>query len=171
MRQMLREGTGPRPDMHARVCWKHRHAQTAWPSACPRRLLGARRGWGSTSHVWRVRFGCLNFMGELGRFPLHRGFRFRGRRDTFPRPSTDVLPGAPLRPGQALLAQGPVQISWQARLCSEVKYRRPGRRNTSARSGSGFLAERFDARRVFSRIRLRLRVVHAAVRPARDRKP
>ena len=73
MRQMLREGTGPRPDMHARVCWKHRHAQT---SACPRRLLGARRGWGSTSHVWKVRFACLNLMGELGRFPLHRGFRF-----------------------------------------------------------------------------------------------
>ena len=35
-----------------------------------------------------------------------------------------------------------------------------------ARSGSDFLAEHFNTRRVFLRLRLRLRVVHAAVRPS-----
>ena len=54
---------------------------------------------------------------------------------------------------------------------SEVKFKRPGRRTTSARSGSDFLPERLDTRRILSRLRLRLRVGHTAARPARDRKP
>ena len=63
----------------------------------------------------------------------------------------------------ALLSQGPVQIRGR-RDISKAKRSRPARRTTSARSGSDFLAERFDARRVFSRLRLRLRAVHTAVR-------
>ena len=34
----------PARKMHARVCWKNGNAQTAWPSACPRGLLGVRWG-------------------------------------------------------------------------------------------------------------------------------
>ena len=75
---------------------------------------------------------------------------------------------------QHVRPQGPVGVSWQARYFRRVRYRfrgrrdiskakrsRPARRTTSARSGSDFLAERFDARRVFSRLRL---AVHTAVR-------
>ena len=78
---------------------------------------------------------------------------------------------------QHVRPQGPVGVSWQARYFRRVRYRfrgrrdiskakrsRPARRTTSARSGSDFLAERFDARRVFSRLRLRLRAVQTAVR-------
>ena len=78
---------------------------------------------------------------------------------------------------QHVRPQGPVGVSWQARYFRRVRYRfrgrrdiskakrsRPARRTTSARSGSDFLTERFDARRVFLRLRLRFRAVHTAVR-------
>ena len=60
----------------------------------------------------------------------------------------------------ALLSQGPVQISWQARHFQ-------GQAQPSCQAHhfcQVILAERFDARRVFSRLRLRLRAVHTEVR-------
>ena len=56
-------------------------------------------------------------------------YRFRGRRGTFARSSTDFVAGA-------ALSQGQVQISWRAQRFRKANYRFRGRRSTFARSGA-----------------------------------
>ena len=59
--------------------------------------------------------------------------RFRDRRITFARPSTDFVAGA-------VLSQGQGKISLQAQLSRKVKYRFNGRRSTFARSSADSVA-------------------------------
>ena len=70
--------------------------------------------------------------------------RFRARRNTFARSSTDFVAGAALSQGQVevswqaqhFLSQGQVYSSWQAQHFRKVQYRFRGRRSTFARSGA-----------------------------------